>query len=267
VSPVAQETQAKMENQVALVPPVFTVFPVVPQWSAKTFPSLPATRALQDHQDQLVPLDSPEIPVTLEQPDTQEMLVVQDPSDLPDLPDLAVLPDPPDPSELQETQQPALPIRKEMQDNQEMPAQKDHKEMPAHKDPLDPRAPLETRDHPVLEDLPEKPEPPETLALQEMPETKENEANVPNTAVWMVESSSKMEPESERDNNNDYNSPSSTLFSTGFNCFRSVLVGSFRNLSKIVYFSCTLFQVSSATNYIQLIIYDRSNVLSHICFF
>jgi len=55
VSPVAQETLAKMENQVTPVLLVFPVLLVVHRWSAKNPLLLLAILALQDLQDQLVP--------------------------------------------------------------------------------------------------------------------------------------------------------------------------------------------------------------------
>jgi len=263
VSPVAQETQARTESQVTLVLPVFLVSLVAHRWSAKNPTFLLATRAHPELQDQLEPEDPPEIKEVLAHPAIQETLVLQDPSDPLDPPDPTVLPAPLDPLVGLARQQSARPIPMEMLDNPEMPAQKDPSEMPAHKDPLATPAHLATREHPVHLDPLEAPAPMETLAPQEIPATKENEANVPNTAVWMVESSSKMEPESEHDNN-DPKSISLLLntflfFLVGFNCFYSVLDGSFRNLSKTVCYPCTFcikYLVLLAN--LELIIPDRS---------
>jgi len=74
VSPVVQETLAKMENQVTLVLLVFPVPLVVHRWSAKNPIRHLAILALLDLQAQLVPVDLPETPVTMDQLDIQETL-------------------------------------------------------------------------------------------------------------------------------------------------------------------------------------------------
>jgi len=176
--------------------------------------------------------------------DIQETLVARDPLDPLDPLDLAVLPAPLDPLVGLATQRIAFPMLMEILDHPDHPAQKDHSEITDHKETLVILGLLETRDHPVLQDHPEVPETMETLARKVLPAIKEKEVAAPNTAVWMVESSSKMEPESEHNNNNDNNSPSLIntffffffFFLFGFNCFFIVLVGSFSNWSKLYTF-------------------------------
>jgi len=172
--------------------------------------------------------------------DIQETLVALDPLDPLDLLELAVLLAPLDNLVGLATQRSAFPMLMEMVGHPDRPAQMDHLEITDHKETLAIPGLLETRDHPVLQDYLELPETMETLARKVLPAIKEKEVAAPNTAVWMVESSSKMEPESEHNNNNDDKSPSLIntffYFLFGFNCFFIVLVGSFRNLSKLYTF-------------------------------